>query len=140
MVRRPASSERELWLIDLLSTRGLSARRVAELVYGDAGLRDRVLRRRRALAAAAARVRAMSSQEIDEILARRRAELGGCAHYAPPDPPRPESRKGASLQDDSACRQDCSVGSSSLTPDPWARSCSAAEGTPRRRANACSVQ
>jgi len=76
MGRRPASSERELWLIDLLSARGLSARRVAELVYGDAGLRDRVLRRRRARAATEARARAMSGEEVDEILARTRAELG----------------------------------------------------------------
>jgi hypothetical protein len=76
MGRRPASSERELRLIDLLSARGLSARQVAELVFGDANLRERVLRRRRARAAAAARARAMSGQEVDEVIARRRSELG----------------------------------------------------------------
>jgi hypothetical protein len=76
MGRRPASSERELWLIDLLSARGLSARRVAELVFGDANLRERVLRRRRERAATAARASELSAAEVDELLARRRAELG----------------------------------------------------------------
>jgi hypothetical protein len=41
----PASTEDELRLVDALSR--LPARKVAELVWGDAGLRDRVLRRRR---------------------------------------------------------------------------------------------
>jgi hypothetical protein len=45
MGRPPASTEEELRLVDALSR--LPARKVAELVWGDAGLRDRVLRRRR---------------------------------------------------------------------------------------------
>jgi hypothetical protein len=63
---KPASSRRELALIDALP-RSLSARAVAELVYDNPNLEDRVLRHRRKRREARARL-AASDPELAALL------------------------------------------------------------------------
>jgi hypothetical protein len=65
MGRRPASTDGELRLVDALPH--LPAREVADLIWGDAGLRDRVLRRRRSRREARARF-AVEHPELAALL------------------------------------------------------------------------
>jgi len=66
MGRKPASSRRELALIDALP-KWLSARAVAELVFDNPNLEDRVLRHRRKRREARARL-AASDPELAALL------------------------------------------------------------------------
>jgi len=63
-----------------LTDAGLSSRRVAEAVYGDPRLKDRVLRlvrRRRALTIRGVNLETATDAELDDMLARALEKLGG---------------------------------------------------------------
>jgi hypothetical protein len=73
MGRKPASSARELQLIDALAR--LPSRRVAWLIWGDAGKKNRVLRRRRQRKRELERFEAIGDEELDQFVARQLEQL-----------------------------------------------------------------